>query len=146
MSFAEELRKAPERKMYEEAKQKNQDWHSLIMRFYKYAKNKCFRCAEDGSKKCSLSLKDFLESEKEICNLADIYGNPINKSDSEWWQRIEPKIFCQLNSRSTIITPCLSKEDANKLSSELQTLFLHDGLSVDIGQYRTEKSAKYRRV
>lgn len=142
MSFADELRDAPEqmRKEVEEQKRKaqlrhDQDWDRFINQCYTAIKDKCKSWARSSSTSCSFSLDEFIPQRSD-----DYYldGSPVEKNGDSWEERIENRTWYRLKPKQSY-RKCLSKEDITSLTETLKQHLEADGLTVDIAIVELQK-------
>lgn len=126
MSFADELRKAPEEKKKREEleqqrriEERKKDFNNLIQLTYAYIKDKCKRAALNEKTSCNCEFK---------YEINDI----IKSGGEEWWNRTRSRIEHKLNPKSDTITICFTEEDADAFSSALESKLKGDGLTVNI--------------
>lgn len=126
MSFADELRKAPEEKKKREElerqrriEERKNDFNKLIQLTYTYIKDQCKRAA-------------LSESTTYNCEFKYKINDIIKSGGEEWWNRTRSRIEHKLNPKSDIITICFTEEDADTFSSSLESKLKGDGLTVNI--------------
>ena len=126
MSFADELRKAPEEKKKREElerqrriEERKNDFNKLIQLTYTYIKEQCKRAA-------------LSESTTYNCEFKYKINDIIKSGGEEWWNRTRSRIEHKLNPKSDIITICFTEEDADTFSSSLESKLKGDGLTVNI--------------
>lgn len=138
MSFADELRQAPDKKKREEERQRQlqieqqeKDLKRLASEWNKYIHEACKRTAEEEKSSYSSEFSRFIECMEKTF-----------KSDhqtSDWWKRVDPRIHYTLNPKSDRETICLNKEDIENLESIIKGRLEMDGLSVntEIREYQS---------
>lgn len=122
MSFADELRKAPEAAQRRVEEKREKAWNDFAKRWYDIIKQRCRYAAEQGS----------TSSYFKFCTYAETVDE-----DAELYQRIT----CRLNPRHEYITFCLSLEDADDLAAKIEKWAKCDGLTVNV---RKKEHQKYR--
>lgn len=128
MSFADELRNAPEKKKREEEEQrkrleqqKDRDWDRFVVAWYESIKQSCIQQAEAGRNSCQSTLSDYFKY--------TLKGNLKSQSDEYWYERIKRRLEYQLNPKSEVITVCASEDDVAQLVNQLESKFKSDGLN-----------------
>lgn len=134
MSFADQLRSAPdekkareEKQRKEEEKQRKDDFDKLIDAWYQHVKRYCMSAAEQGKTSTSSNLDYFV---KDLETLPDKSG---------WLARIKPRITYRLRPKHDTITVCFTQEDAQYIKEEITKKLEKDGLAVNVSISQTEK-------
>lgn len=145
MSFADELRNAPnERKKEEDQKrqleleQQRKDWQFAIEKWYKYIKGNCKKDASNGYTSYTGSFENFINGLDQTTKSS---GDPLS-----WLENVRPRICYQLDSKyPDRVQVCLSEEDVADIEDTIKKLLEADGLIVEF-QRREYKKYKYERV
>lgn len=143
MSFADELRKAPEEKAKQEEaqrrkqeeqeqKQKAKDWDYLVDKWYAEMRSECKCTASSGGISCDVTFSTLIKRINE--NYL-----PLRDNEKAWWKRIEPRVFCRLNPRSEAVSAGLSEEDYQKMCLDIGKKLKSDGLNVEFQQRQKQK-------
>lgn len=130
MSFADELRNAPNEKAKQEAQQKMKDWNRLIKEWYIHVKSECKRAAMNGETEYYTKLSYFAENPPRT---------NWHRSDDEWWERISPRIIKQCSPKSEYTKAGLSEQDYQILSQEISKKLKSDGLNSEISECKWQK-------
>lgn len=127
MSFADQLRSAPDEKKAREEKQRKDDFDKLINEWYQYVKKRCMSAAEQGETRVRSNLDYFV---KDLEN---------SSCESDWFVRVKPRITCRLRPKEDTITVCFTQEDAEYIKEEITKKLDKDGLAVDVSISKKEK-------
>lgn len=140
MSFADQLRQAPDEQKKKEERLKKADFDRLIDGWYKSLKEGCMRVAKSGGTSYCNDLSSYVEALKnEPC-----YDG--------WWNRIKPRVCCELSpsresgseyeeEKRRYGDVCVTKEDADYIELTLKKKFEDDGLNV---QFKIKEKTKYK--
>lgn len=141
MSFADELRNAPEERKKEEERQRQlalerekRDWQALITEWYKYLKTACKKCASGNQTSYTGTFEDFIKE-------ADRASGSSERLP-DWLDRVNSRIRYQLNpSYPDRIQVCLSEEDVADIEATIQERLEADGVLVE---FTRKEYQKYR--
>lgn len=133
MSFADELRNAPNEQKEKESLQAEQDWNDFISAWYKEIQERCKYYAKKNEHSYNANFSNFIESIQE-------YSSLYSYSLLNVWERIRERIACYESSRYVAY---LTEEDAQELINRITKLLQADELAVSsqiikFKVYRTE--------
>lgn len=120
MTFADELRNAPEEKLKEELAQREKDWEFLIDLFYKYIKAECKRCAEWNHNYARIAFYEFTSKMND--------GTGLSFKEAEIWERLKGRVHA-IPQSDTFAS--FTKADVNDVNEQIVHLLVeNDGLTV----------------
>lgn len=132
MSFADELRNAPEQERRKARQQLEYDWNVLTDQWYKDIKNHCMERAKTNG----TSYRD------QFSSFVGRSENSLRRWNGAWWERIEDKIKCRLDpnpKQPGPIVACLQEADMERVCADLSARLKKDGLNIDIQKIEKRK-------
>lgn len=144
MSFADELRKAPENKQQREKEQLENDWNKIENMFTDYIKKVCKCVAELGENKCVITLEScvgYIEEEYtsqysegwDSEKIVEIEFDDSNEGIA--WMHMRNKFFYYIcEEKSSLPYPDMmgmSKKDAEDFSNKIKKCLVKEGLKVE---------------